>query len=181
VAVDEVFDLDLTAIYYPNPDRDHGGDSWSNIRGEAVLRFSDALQFVSDFELDPYDGDLEMLDFAAGYVPSPDFQTYAGLRHFDHEYDVIFAQVNWRPSDKWLTRVYTSYDVERGKGVEHDLVISRIGHDWVVSLIFRADVGENDYSFGIALEPRVFFDPVLRPAGRRREPEFRYLGTYLGR
>jgi hypothetical protein len=179
--VDEVFDLNLEISWFPDADRDNGGDPWSNLRGDGVVRFSDDLQIVGDFEWNPTRRDLEAYNIAAGYAPSDKFQAYAGFRHFDDLYDVVFAQVNWRISDKWLTRVYGSYDVFDDRGVEHDLVISRIGHDWVFSLFLGADIGEDDYSFGIGLEPRLFFDPILRPAGRRREPEFQYLGTTIQR
>jgi hypothetical protein len=120
-----------------------------------------------------------MFDVGAGYLPSPEFQAYAGLRHFDDLYDVVYGQVNWRLSEKWLVRAYSAYDLERDEGVEYDLVLSRVGHDWVFSVLLGADLGENDYSVSIALEPRILFDPVLRPTGRRRDPEFQYRGTWV--
>jgi hypothetical protein len=177
--VEEVFDLDLDMAFYPDARADNRGEPWGDLRGEGVLRVSEEFQVLTNFAVNPDHGGLRMFDIGAGYLPSAEFQAYAGLRHYDDLYDVVYGQVNWRLSEKWLARVYSSYDLERGEGVEHDVVLSRIGHDWVFSLLLGADIGEDDYSIGISLEPRMLFDAVLRPTGRRRDPEFLYRGTWV--
>src|SRR5262249_37763587 len=72
ISVDEIFDLDLQMSYFPQADRDNRGDTWGNLVGNGVLRISDPIEFVSQFEWNPNDRDLEMLDFAVGYAPSND-------------------------------------------------------------------------------------------------------------
>ena len=168
-------------IWYPNAARDNQGDPWGNVVGNGVLRISDPLEFVTQFEWNPNDLDLEVFDFAVGYAPSEKLQTYAGIHHFDHAYDVVYGQASWRVTEKWLLRAYASYDFHRGQWDQHNFVISRIGHDWVFSAVIRADFNTDEFSFSIQLEPRQLFDAILEPRGLRHEPEFQYLGTRIVR
>ena len=181
ISVDEIFDIDLAMIWYPHPERDNGGDAWGNLIGDGVLRISDPLQFVAQFEWNPNDQDFEALDFAVGYAPSEKLQTYAGIHHFDHAYDVVYGQASWRMTEKWLLRAYGSYDFHRDDWDQQSLVVSRMGHDWVFSVILRADFNSDEFSFSIGLEPRLLFDAILQPRGLAREPEFQYLGTRIVR
>jgi hypothetical protein len=178
-SVDEVLDLNLEMSYFADPDRNNGGEQWSNLFGDAILRLSDELQFLAEFEWDPNESDLEVLDFAVGWTPSDKLQTYAGLHHFEDTYDLVYAQASWQASEKWLVRGYASYDFHRHDWSKTDLAISRLGHDWVWTVIFGANFDRNDFSFSIGLEPRFLFDPILRPHGLRRQPEFQYLGSQL--
>lgn len=176
---DEILDVDLEMNYYPDPRGLNGGRVWGNLMADAILRFSDSLQFVTDFQWNPNTNDLEDFNVAVGYAPSPKFQAYTGYRHFDDLYDLVYAQANYRLSEKWLLRGYASYDLHTNLAAENDLYITRIGHDWAFSLVLHADYLQDDFSVNIALEPRVLFDAVLKPPGLRREPEFQYLGTQI--
>ncbi len=178
-AVDEIFDIDVSMDFFPDADRDNAGDNWGNIVVDTVTRFSDELQIITDFEVDPNTAQLDEFNIAAGYAPNETFQTYAGFRHFEDDWDVVFGQLNWQMTDKWLARIYTSYDVSRGNGIQNELVLARMGHDWVFELILRADYGDNDYSVNFGINPRIFYDPILGPHSVRREPEFQYLGTQI--
>lgn len=177
-AADEILDVDLEMNYYAD-ERDNGGYSWGNLMGDAVLRFSDPLQLVTDFQWNPRTRGLDDFNVAIGYAPSTTFQTYAGYRHFVDLYDLVYAQANYRLSEKWLLGGYASYDVHRKKGVEDDLTITRIGHDWAFSLVLRADYQEDDFSISIAMEPRILFDAILKQPSLRREPAFQYLGNEI--
>jgi hypothetical protein len=177
--VDEVLDLDLEMAWFPRADRDNDGESFSNLFGDVVVHFSDELNFLAEFEWNPNDGDMEAFDTAVGWTPSEKLQIYAGLNHFDGAYDLVYGQASWRASEKWMLRGLVSYDFHRGEFSNNDLVISRIGHDWVWSVILSADFNRDDFSFSIGLEPRFLFDPLLRPRGLRRQPEFPWLGSQI--
>jgi hypothetical protein len=178
-SADEVLDVDLQIAYFPQADRDNRGDSWSNLCGDGIVRLSDELQFLAEFEWNPNDPDLEVLDTAIGWVPSDQLQLYAGYHHYSGNYDLVYGQGSWRASEKWLLRGYASYDFHRDDWSNTDLVVSRLGHDWVFSVVVVSSFGRDDFSFSIGLEPRFLFDPILRPRGLRREPEFQWLGTQV--
>jgi hypothetical protein len=161
--VDEFIDLDTGIAFYPNAGRDNEGRPWGNLDVDLIVRFSENFQVATDFEWNG-DGDgLEVFNVVAGYTPSQEFQAYAGLRHFEDTYDVVFVQLNWRPEEKWLTTLETSYDFEQDRGIDHRLTLSRIAEDWVLQLSFHADVGQNDYGISVGFSPRALFDPTLRP------------------
>ncbi|NRA96600.1 MAG: hypothetical protein HRU14_10385, partial [Planctomycetes bacterium] len=178
--VDTFVDLELEAPYYPNP-RDNRGEPWGNLDVDLLVRFNDHLQFLADVEVDWYGRGLEVGNIAVGYTPSRNLQAYTGFRHFHHEYDAVFAQTNWRADEKWMFTVESSYDFLRSRGIDHRLVISHIGAEWVFQLGFKADVGENDVSVFISFEPRVLFDPIQRSGLIRAEPRLHHLGTGLGK
>ncbi len=178
-AIENIVDLDARTAYFPNAGRDHGGDPWSDLELDLIVRFSDALQMAADAELDWYGKGLEVANYAVGYVPSRAFQAFAGVRHFADTYDAVFAQANWRIEEKWMVTVESSYDFKEDRGIDHRFVLTRFAHDWVLQAGFRADVGENDYSFTISVEPRLFFNSVLRPGIMRSEPRLLYLGSGL--
>lgn len=176
--VDTFVDLEVEIPYFPNP-RDNFGRPWGNLDVDLVVRFSDDLQLVTDFEVDWYGRDFEVANVAVGYTPSRDFQSYAGFRHFHDEYDAIFGQANWRVTEKWMITVESSYDFLRSRGIDHRVVLTRIGDEWVFQLGFKADIGEDDVSVFISFEPRLLFDPVQRSGLIGSEPRLHYLGSGL--
>lgn len=176
---ENIIDLEISIDYFPNANRDNGGDPWSNLDVDLVVRFSDDLQLVSDFEANFYGRGFEVANIAVGYTPSPELQIYSGFRHFDDTYNVVFAQTNWRINEKWQVTAGTAYDFLDGRGLEHRITLSRIGHDWVFQFEFRADPGENDIFFGFSFEPRVLFQSILQPRGLRSEPRLAYIGSGL--
>jgi hypothetical protein len=180
--VDEFLDLDFELSYFPDAARDNGGDPWGPLRGDHVVRFSDRLQLLADFEVRLDDGGFETWNVAAGYAPSPELQTYAGVRNYDEVYGLLFGQVNWRVTEKWLVRAYGSYDYERGKSSDYELGFVRVGHDFVFEVYVNFDFGEDDRSVRVALTPRAWFNPVVDPARRLGgEPRLRNLDGALYR
>jgi hypothetical protein len=165
-AVDEFLDLEFSISFFPDADRDNGGDPFGPLRGDHVVRFNDQLQFLSDFELDLRDGKFIVFDAAVGYAPTRDLQLLAGVRNYDETYGLVFAQTNWRISEKWLARLYGSYDYERGESSDYELGLVRIGHDFVFELYLAFDFGDDDKSINFALTPRAWFNPVVDPARR---------------
>ncbi|HYC76618.1 MAG TPA: LPS assembly protein LptD [Planctomycetota bacterium] len=164
--VTEFLDLDFEISWFPDAERDNAGRPWGPLKGDHVVRFSDELQLLADFEWHPGENEMEVLNVAAGYAPYPELQLYAGYRSWAPQYDLVFGQVNWRVAEKWLLRAYGSYDFERKGAVEHEFGLVRIGHDFAFEVFFRFDFGEDDHSFNIALIPRGWFDPVVDPAKR---------------
>jgi len=94
----------------------------------------------------------------------------------------MFGQINWRVTEKWLTRLYGSYDYERGKSSDYEIGLVRIGHDFVFEVFVRFDFGEDDRSLRVALTPRAWFNPTIDAARRLgREPRLSTLGSELHR
>ena len=178
--VDTIIDVELELQYFPNP-RDNAGDPFGNLDADVLIRFRDDLQFVSDFEVNWYGRGIEVGNAAVGYTPSRDFQAYAGFRHFHQTYDAVFLQTNWRIDEKWLTTIETAYDFNDNRGIDHRVVFSRIGPEWVFRVGFRADLGEDDFSVIFSFEPRFLFDPVLRSGQLRSEPRLYFLGSGFGK
>ena len=179
--VDTFLDLETWIRYFPDTDNDNDGRSFSNLNADLLLRFSEELQFQTDLEVNWYGKGFEVLNLAAGYIPSRDFQAYAGFRHFGTLYDEVFLQVNWRPEEKWLVTFETSYDLEQNRGIEHRLRFDRIGPDWIIELVLKADVGQNDYGVSFSFRPRMLFNPVERPGSISNRPRFLYLQSGLQR
>lgn len=181
-AVDEFLDLDFRLSYFPNAERDNLSEPWGPLIGDHVVRFSDRLQLLSDFEYDLQGGGFDLWNIAVGYTPSADLQVFAGVRNFEESYGLMFGQINWRVTEKWLTRLYGSYNYERGKSSDYEIGLVRIGHDFVFEVFVRFDFGEDDRSLRVALTPRAWFNPTIDAARRLgREPRLSTLGSELHR
>lgn len=178
--VDSFIDLETALEFFPNP-RDNAGDPWGNLRTDLLVRFSEELQMVSDFEYGVGGGGFPVANAALGYTPGRDLQAYTGFRHFEEVFDAVFLQLNWRPEQKWLTTIESAYDFSEDRGLEHRLTLSRISPGWVLQIGFRADPGEDDYGISLSLQPRLLFDPVLDPGSLASEPRLLFLDTGLGR
>ena len=177
--VDTFIDVELGIDYFANS-QDNAGNPFGNLDADVLVRFSDDLQFISDFEVNWYGRGFEVANAAVGYTPSRDFQAYAGFSHYHESYDAVFLQTNWRIDEKWLASVESSYDLNEGRGIDHRLVFTRIGPEWVFRAGFKADLGEDDVALIVSFEPRFLFDPVLRAGALRSEPRLLYLGSGFG-
>lgn len=178
--VDTFIDIELEMDYFPNP-RDNDDNPFGNLDADILVRFRDDLQFIADFEVNWYGKGFEVGNAAIGYTPSRDFQSYAGFRHYHETYDAIFVQANWRIDEKWLASVESSYDFAEGRGIDHRVVFTRIGPEWVFRAGFRFDLGEDEFSVIVSFDPRFLFDPVLRSGQLRSEPRLLFLGSGFGK
>ncbi len=176
--VDDFADLRLELTWRPGNASLPGSvaPEWGPLYSDNVFRFSDRIEFLTDFEVDVENGWIPRVNAAVGYKFSDAFKTYAGVRHFSTQWDVVFGQINWQASDKWLVRGYGDYDFNDGRGIENVVALTRLGDDAVFSLEFRANYARDDIGVNLVFSPRAFFDPLL---GNRRgylDPRFQYLG-----
>jgi hypothetical protein len=177
--VENVVDLEVKTRFFPNAGRDNDGEPWGNLESDLILRFRDDLQLATDSEYNFYRNGFDVANVAVGYTPSREFQTYVGFRHFTDNYDAVFIQQNWRVEEKWMLTLESSYDFFDDRGLDHRFVVTRIGHDWILEIGLKADLGEDDYGVTFSFEPRALFDPTLKPRALRSEPRLLYLGSGL--
>lgn len=175
-----LFDLDLRQTYYPDRD-DNFGRHFGNLDADILVRITPSVQLHTDFEVNYYGRDLEVFNISLGYVPDRDFQALIGFRKFQDVYAAAFGQLWWRVEQKYLVVAETAWDFEDGEGISHRLRLSRLGAEWVITVNFQADVQEGDYGFGLAISPRLLFDPRRGINDLGGDPRLRFPGGRLTR
>lgn len=176
--VDDFLDLRLEMTWRPDVPR-HLGDirpEWGPLYSDNVVRFSERLEFLTDFEVDLEQGWIPSANAAIGYKVDDGLKTYAGIRHLATQWDVVFGQINWQATDKWLLRAYGDYDFNDGRGIENVVALTRLGDDAVFTIEFRANYARDDIGVNFVFNPRAFFDPILENRRGYLDPRFQFLG-----
>ena len=168
--------------WFPNADRDNGGDAWSNLIGDARPPLLGPAPVRGALRVEPERrSDLEEFDFAVGLRPereAPDLRR-ASITSTTR-YDVVYgagelARVREVASARLRVLRHPPGRLDRAR--------PRGQPDRATTGSSRsssgADFDKDEFSFSIGFEPRFLFDAILRPRGLRREPEFQYLGSRI--
>jgi hypothetical protein len=126
--------------------------------------------------VDVEQGWIPAANAAIGYKVDDGLKTYAGIRHLATQWDVVFGQINWQATGKWLVRAYGDYDFNEGRGIENMIALTRLGDDAVFTVEFRANYARNDIGVNVVFNPRAFFDPMLQNRRGYLDPRFQFLG-----
>jgi hypothetical protein len=173
--------LDMSASYFPNPNRDNFGSHWAFLQYDYTWNVGDRTALTSSGWWDPFDveeGAPGARVWTIGaYFNRPDRTNfYLGFREiFPLESDVVTAAVNYIFSPKYSITASASYDFGTNQSLSNSLVFTRMGSDLQVSLGITYNAITNN--FGVTFE--IF--PNLVPEAHRIPGTAAFGSSTLGR
>jgi hypothetical protein len=152
----DYFTLDLSASFFPHPNRDNFDKDVAFVEYDAIWNIGDRTAIVSSGLYDPQpDGARE---FTVGtYLNRTDRTNfYLGYRSIDPvESRAVTAAVTYIFSPKYALTGSATYDFGINQALSNALVITRIGSDLTVSFGFTYNAILNNFGFTLELVPNI--------------------------
>lgn len=168
--------------YYPDPQRDNGGDTLGDLRADARLDFGPRF-FIPDLRvrgrarMDPHQFFTEKSDTTVLVSPfGPETDLSVSYRESHSDYRAIALGLSTRIDRKWDLDVVEQYDFEFNRAIQQKLALRRYGHDWAFEISFTFDTNDNSQSISVAILP--LLGSSDRPRDRFFIPEPRLRGFY---
>ena len=157
--------LDLSASFYPNPERDNFGESVGLLSYDWVWNIGDRTALVSSGLWDPVSFGQKDVTFGVFFNRNDRTSFYLGYTHLEPiNNNAVTASVNYVFSPKYSMALSTTYDFTQLGALSNSLVFTRIGTDLQVSAGVSYNVLTN--SFGI----QFMVVPNLLPPNMRGGP-----------
>jgi hypothetical protein len=153
--------LDMSASYFPNPNRDNFGSHWAFVQYDYTWNIGDRTALTSSAWWDPFDvneGAPGARVWTIGaYFNRPDRTNfYLGFREiFPLESDVVTAAVTYVFSPKYSITASSSYDFGTNQSLANSLVFTRMGSDLQVSLGITYNAIQNNFGFTFEIFPNL--------------------------
>jgi hypothetical protein len=157
--------LDLSASYFPAPNRDNFGHNWSFLQYNYLWNLGDRTAFTSTGWTDPFPGGVRVWT-VGGYFNRPDRTNFfLGFRYIDPlNVRAATAAVTYIFSPKYAATASSTYDFGTGEAFANSLMFTRMGSDLQVSLGVSYNALQSNFN--------VLFNivPNLLPANRALGP-----------
>lgn len=176
--------VDFRALlpYYPDSNRDNGGDNFGPLRADARLDFGSRF-FIPDLRvrsralMDPYKFFTQKSDTTAIVSPfGPETDLSISYRESSSDYRAIALGLSTRIDRKWDLDIVEQYDFVRNRAIQQKIALRRYGHDWAFEISFSIDTNENSQSVSFAILP--LLGSSDRPRDRFFIPEPTLRGFY---
>jgi hypothetical protein len=154
--------LDLSAAYFPNPNRDNFGNSFAFLQYDYTWNIGDQTALVSTGWVDPEtDGPRE---YTVGMYLNRNDRTsfFLGYRQIDPlQSKAVTGVVNYVFSPKYAITGSTVYDFGTSQALSNSLILTRMGSDLQVSIGITYNALQNNFGATFMIIP------TLVPANRR--------------
>jgi hypothetical protein len=122
--------------------------------GDFLYRISDSTVFLSDFNVDLEDGELDIYNASLAVERSPRFSYFYGYRWIREIESSLFGLgFNYQLSKKHILAMRDYFDLERGETAEFDVTYVRKLPRWNVGLTFELDNIEEDVGMKVSTWP----------------------------
>lgn len=166
-----LLDSSVRFALFPQPTRDNAGETSSLLIFDNTAAVTPDLYLRGWFELDPNEElEVRRADASATWeaIPEKLWLTF-GDRYTRSLSEYLYGTLSLSLTEKWDVDLFGSYDIEREKGVEYNVVLSRIFHRFVVSLEYSMDVGEDyNQTLYVTVSPLELWRPARARAWRGR-------------
>lgn len=175
-------DVRVAVPYFPNPNRDNGGDTLGDLRTDARLDLGrdftvPGLRIRSRALTDPYEFKTRKSDHVITANPfGSELDVSVAYREARPFYDAVAIGASYLIGDKWAIDALEQFDLRNDKALEQRLSLRRYGHDWVFELSFSFDTNDNSQSISFTIFPT--FGAPTRPRDRYILPEPTFRGFY---
>ncbi len=163
--------LDLSASWFPHPQRDNFGESFAFCEYDWVWNIGDRTALVSTGWVDPIEHGPRVYTIGA-YLDRPDRTNYfLGYRQIDPlQSRAVTAAFSYVFSPKYAMTASAAYDFGTNESLSNTLVFTRMGSDLALSLGFTYNSLQNNFGVVFEILPNVV--PVTR-----RTPGSNLIGT----
>jgi hypothetical protein len=157
--------LDLSASYFPAPNRDNFGHNWSFLQYNYLWNLGDRTAVTSTGWTDPFPGGVRVWTMG-GYFNRPDRTNfYLGFRYIDPlNVRAVTGAVTYIFSPKYAATASSTYDFGTGEAFSNSLMFTRMGSDLQVSLGLSYNALQSNFNFLFNIVPN------LLPANRAFGP-----------
>ncbi len=173
----DLFTLDTSISYFPNPSRDDFGHPFAFLEYDATWNVGDRVALVSDGWFEPYDGGSRWYTLGA-YLNRPDRTNfYIGYRQTDPlNSRAATVSVAYQLSNRYFLNGSASYDFGIQQSISNTLTLTRTGTDLTVSMGITYNSILNTFGFQFlvtpniiaALSPNRFGSPLSNTGGNGR-------------
>jgi hypothetical protein len=148
--------LDLSASFFPNPDRDNFGKSVSFLEYDTTWNIGDRTALVSYGLYDPVDDGARIFTLGA-FLNRPDRTNFfLGYRMIDPlDSRAVTGAVTYIFSPKYAVTGSATYDFGTNQSLSNSLVITRMGSDLTVSFGFTYNAIVNNFGFTLEIVPNI--------------------------
>ncbi|HXY35586.1 MAG TPA: hypothetical protein VEI07_15245 [Planctomycetaceae bacterium] len=152
--------LDLSATYFPDPDRDDFGAPWGLLTANYAWNISQRTTFLASALYDTFPGAEQLWSAGIMSQRSERGSVYLGLVQVKGDFgvldsDIVTATYSYQMSQKWISTVGTAYDLAEHRNVGQSFTITRVGLDFLIHVAGSYDVSTGNVSFAVAIEPRI--------------------------
>jgi hypothetical protein len=148
--------LDLSASFFPNPNRDNFGSNVAFAEYDATWNVGDRTQLVSSGLVDPFPDGVRAFNVGA-FLNRPDRTTfYVGYRFIDPiDQRALTGAVTYLFSPKYAMTAAATYDFGINQSMSNSLVFTRMGTDLSISVGFTYNALLNNFGFTLEVLPNL--------------------------
>lgn len=157
--------LDMDATLYPNPNRDNFGTAIGLVDYDFRWHVGDRTTLVSDGYFDFFDEAPKYFTVGGFVRRPPRGSIYLGFRSLEGPItsNVLVFNYSYRMSPKWLSTFGTTYDFHNGRNIGQNLMLTRIGESFLLSVVVNVDTSKGNVGANFAIQPR-FLQGRIGPA-----------------
>jgi hypothetical protein len=148
--------LDMSASYFPDPNRDNFGHDFAFLQYDYSWYVGDRTALVSSGWTDPYPGGPKVWTIGS-YFNRPDrTEVYLGYREiYPLQSRAVSAGVTYVFSPKYKLNASTTYDFGTGQSLDNSLVFTRIGSDLQIGIGINYNAITNNFGVTFEVYPNV--------------------------
>jgi hypothetical protein len=148
--------LDVSASFFPHPDRDNFGKSVAFLEYDSTWNVGDRTAIVSTGWIDPFPDGARVSTIGI-FLNRPDRTNFfLGFRYIDPiDSRALTAAATYIFSPKYAITASTTYDFGINQALANSLIITRIGTDLTMSVGFTYNALLNNFGFTMEIVPNV--------------------------
>lgn len=148
--------LDVSASFFPHPDRDNFGKSVAFLEYDSTWNVGDRTAIVSSGWIDPFPDGARVSTIGV-FLNRPDRTNFfVGYRFIDPiDSRALTAAATYIFSPKYAITASMTYDFGINQALANSLVITRIGTDLTMSVGFTYNALLNNFGFTMEVVPNV--------------------------
>lgn len=155
--VRSVLDTRLAVEWFPEAERDNGGEDWGELDAEVILSPFRNLGVFVDGSVDVESGDVQEVNAGVRWLQPRAAYLELSERRRRGLQDSIVLGARWWGSEKYEFAVFGEYDLDRSEAVNQRFEITRNFHRFAASFSMEVDEGEDNTTFLVTFGPRDLF------------------------
>jgi hypothetical protein len=148
--------LDLSASFFPHPDRDNFGKNVAFLEYDTTWNVGDRTALVSSGWYDPIDNGARVFTIGAQLNRTDRTAFFVGYRLIDPiDSRALTTAATYVFSPKYAITAASTYDFGINESLSNSLIVTRMGSDLTMSLGFTYNALLRNFGFTIELLPNV--------------------------
>lgn len=152
----DVFMLDLSGSYFPQPNRDNFGKSFAFLEYNAIWNPGDRTAVLSSGWFDPFDFGARYWNLGVSLDRPDRTNFYLGYRQTDPvNSKAVTASIGYQLSRRYSTSIGAAYDFGISRALTNSLNLTRTGSDVTITIGFTYNALVNNFGFNFLIVPNI--------------------------